>query len=121
MAEVRYMVHDVTKSVAFYCDHLGFALVNQFGPAMAIVARGDLTLWLAGPLASARRPMPDGEVPEPGGWNRLVIKVDDIAATHAAMAANGVRFRNTILSGPGGQQVLCIDPSGNLIELFQPA
>lgn len=120
MAEVRYLVDEVEASIAFYCDLLGFELVQQFGPAMAIIQHGDLTLWLAGPMASARKPMPDGTRPEPGGWARIVLTVDDLAATVAALQAKGARFRNDILSGPGGQQVLCLDPSGNLIELFQP-
>jgi catechol 2,3-dioxygenase-like lactoylglutathione lyase family enzyme len=121
MAEVRYIVADVEKSIAFYTGQLGFTLVQQFGAAMAIVARGDLTLWLAGPGASASRPMPDGQQPMPGGWNRIVLKVDDLAATVAALKAEGLMFRNEIVTGPGGQQILCDDPSGNAIELFQPA
>lgn len=121
MAVMRYMVDDVDAAVAFYRDRLGFAVTDQFGPAMAILRREDLTLWLAGPAASARRAMPDGARPEPGGWNRLVLTVADLAATVAALTAVGVPFRNEILSGPGGQQILCQDPSGNLVELFQPA
>lgn len=121
MAEVRYLVDDVDLSVAFYTTHLGFALVEQYGPAMAILSRGDLTLWLAGPPASARKPMPDGTRPAPGGWARFVLRVPDIAATIAAMKAAGVPFRNDILAGPGGRQCLVLDPSGNLVELFQPA
>jgi catechol 2,3-dioxygenase-like lactoylglutathione lyase family enzyme len=121
MAEVRYLVDDVDAAVIFYQDHLGFELMQQFGPAMAIVERGDLALWLAGPLASARKPMADGAMPEPGGWARIVIKVDDLDATVADMTAKGVRFRNQIVTGPGGKQVLCLDPSGNLVELFEPA
>jgi catechol 2,3-dioxygenase-like lactoylglutathione lyase family enzyme len=122
MAEIRYIVADVDAAVAFYTTHLGFALVNQFGPAMAIVERGDLTLWLAGPLASASRAMPDGAVPAPGGgWGRFVLRVTDLAAEVADLKAKGVTFRNDIVTGPGGKQCLCIDPSGNLIELFEPA
>jgi catechol 2,3-dioxygenase-like lactoylglutathione lyase family enzyme len=121
MAEVRYIVADVEKSIAFYTSKLGFALVQHFGAAMAIVARGDLTLWLAGPAASASRPMPDGQRPMPGGWNRIVLKVNDLAVTVAALKAEGLTFRNEIVTGPGGQQILCDDPSGNAIELFQPA
>jgi catechol 2,3-dioxygenase-like lactoylglutathione lyase family enzyme len=121
MAEIRYIVADVGASVAFYTTHLGFTLVNQFGPAMAIVARDDLTLWLAGPLASASRPMPDGAVPRPGGWGRFVVRVDDLSATVAALRAKGVPFRNDIVTGPGGRQILCLDPSGNVVELFQAA
>lgn len=121
MAEIRYLVTDVGVSVAFYTTHLGFALVTQFGPAMAILTRDDLTLWLAGPPASASRPMPDGVVPGPGGWARFVLRVSDLAATVADLQAAGVKFRNDIVAGPGGRQCLCIDPSGNLIELFEPA
>jgi catechol 2,3-dioxygenase-like lactoylglutathione lyase family enzyme len=121
MAEIRYMVDDVDQAVAFYCTHLGFELVEQYGPAMAILDRGDLTLWLAGPKASARKPMPDGALPVPGGWARFVLRVADIEATVAALTAAGAAFRNDILAGPGGRQCLVQDPSGNLVELFQPA
>jgi catechol 2,3-dioxygenase-like lactoylglutathione lyase family enzyme len=121
MTTVRYLVSDVDQSVAFYTKHLGFALQQQFGPNMAIVRRDGLTLWLAGPGASAARPMPDGRKPEPGGWNRFVLEVDDLAALVAGLKQQGMGFRNDIVSGPGGQQILCEDPSGNVIELFQPA
>jgi catechol 2,3-dioxygenase-like lactoylglutathione lyase family enzyme len=121
MAEVRYLVDDVDAAVLFYQDHLGFELMQQFGPAMAIVERGDLALWLAGPAASARKPMADGTKPVPGGWARIVVKVDDLQAAVADMRAKGVQFRNDIVVGPGGSQVLCVDPSGNLVELFEPA
>ena len=121
MAEVRYIVSDVAAAVSFYTDGLGFDLVDQFGPAMAIVARGDLTLWLAGPLASASRPMPDGAQPVPGGWARIVLRVEDLAGMVADLAAKGVVFRNTVVKGPGGSQILVQDPSGNVIELFQAA
>ena len=121
MAEVRYLVDDVDEAVLFYQDHLGFELMQQFGTAMAILELGDLALWLAGPTASARKPMPDGDIPQPGGWARIVIKVDDLTATVAEMTAKGVKFRNDIVAGPGGMQVLCLDPSGNLVELFEPA
>ena len=121
MANVRYIVSDVGKSVAFYTEMLGFALDQQFGPAMAIVSRGDLTLWLAGPEASASRPMPDGRQPEPGGWNRFVVEVDGIVAMVDKLRQRGVGFRNEIVTGPGGRQILCEDPSGNVIELFEPA
>lgn len=119
MATVRYLVNDVEASVAFYTGLLGFELVQQFGPAMAITKKGDLTLWLAGPAASASRPMPDGRQPTPGGWNRFVVEVDDIEATFAALRASGASTRNEIISGPGGRQVLVDDPSGNCVELFQ--
>lgn len=121
MASVRYIVRDVDAAVAFYTTHLGFALKQQFGPAMAILARGDLTLWVAGGAASAAKPMPDGRKPEPGGWNRFVIEVDDLPALVARLRQAGVRFRNDIVKGPGGRQILCEDPSGNAVELFQPA
>ncbi len=121
MATVRYMVHDVEAAIAFYTDVLVFELKQDFGPAMAILAKDDLVLWIAGPAASAQRPMPDGSQPAPGGWNRFVVEVEDIAATVAALTEAGVKSRNEILSGPGGQQVLLEDPSGNPIEVFQPA
>ncbi|MGH6720168.1 MAG: VOC family protein [Alphaproteobacteria bacterium] len=119
MASVRYLVTDVPTAVAFYRDRLGFALEKQFGPAMAILSRGDLTLWVAGPMASAARPMPDGRRPEPGGWNRFVLEVDDIEAKVAELGAAGATLRSAIVAGPGGRQVLVEDPSGNVVELFQ--
>jgi len=121
MATVRYLINDVDESVAFYIGRLGFELDQQFGPAMAILKRGDLTLWLAGPQASAARPMPDGRKPAPGGWNRFVLPVEDLASLVKELRGEGVRFRNEIVKGPGGQQILCEDPSGNVIELFQAA
>jgi len=121
MATVRYLVHDVDAAVAFYMQRLGFELRQQFGHTIAIVARGDLTLWLAGPTASAARPMPDGRRPEPGGWNRFVIEVTDPQATVEQLGWDGVPFRNQIVVGPGGKQILCEDPSGNVVELFEPA
>ena len=119
MASVRYLVKDVEASIKFYSDSLGFNLKQQFGPAMAIVAKGDLTLWLAGPPSSAAQPMPDGRKPEPGGWNRLVLQVEDLADLVSRLKSQGVRFRNEMINGPGGSQILCEDPSGNVIELFQ--
>lgn len=116
---VRYLVADVDRSVAFYTEQLGFEPIEQMGAAFARVRRGELTLWLAGPPSSAARPMPDGRRPEPGGWNRFVIEVDDIDATVAALRASGARFRNDVLTGPGGRQVLVEDPDGNPIELFE--
>lgn len=121
MATLRYMVNDVETSIAFYRDLLGFELIDQMGPAFAIVSRGDLTLWLSGPQTSAAHPMPDGRQPAAGGWNRFVVEVDDIDARVAAMKQMGVSFRNEIISGPGGKQVLAEDPSGNPIEIFQHA
>jgi catechol 2,3-dioxygenase-like lactoylglutathione lyase family enzyme len=120
-ATIRYLVRDVDQAVEFYTRHLGFTLEQRMGPPFAIVTRGDLRLWLAGPQSSAGRPMPDGRVPEPGGWNRLVIEVEDIAAMVTTLKAAGLRFRNEVITGPGGSQVLVEDPSGNPIELFQAA
>jgi predicted enzyme related to lactoylglutathione lyase len=121
MAIVRYFVDDVSRAVDFYARTLGFTTKQQFGPNMAILEREDLTLWLAGPNASASWPMPDGAKPGPGGWNRFVIEVTDLAAMVVALKSNGARFRNEIVAGPGGQQTLCEDPFGNVVELFQPA
>ncbi len=121
MATVRYMVDDVEAAIGFYTGLLGFELKQKFGPAIAILAKDDLVLWVAGPVSSAQRPMPDGSQPAPGGWNGFVVQVEDIAATEAALTEAGANFRNEILSGPGGQQVLLEDPSGNPIEVFQPA
>jgi len=120
MATVRYLVSDVALATEFYTRHLGFALQQQFGPAMAILRRDDLTFWLAGPMASAARPMPDGRTPQPGGWNRIVIEVQDLPALAGRMREAGVPFRNDIVDGPGGRQILCEDPSGNVVELFEP-
>lgn len=117
---VRYMVADVEESVAFYTKHLGFEALNQF-PAFADVARGKLRLLLSGPASSAARPMADGAEPGPGGWNRIHLIVEDIEGEVARLRAAGVPFRNDILEGPGGKQVLLQDPSGNVVELFQPA
>jgi catechol 2,3-dioxygenase-like lactoylglutathione lyase family enzyme len=121
MATVRYLVNDVDESVEFYTRHLGFTVVERWGPAFAMVTKADLKLWLSGPQTSAAKPMPDGRVPQPGGWNRLVIEVEDIQATVSQLRESGMRFRNEILSGPGGSQILAEDPSGNPIEIFQPA
>jgi hypothetical protein len=109
MAVVRYLVPDVDQ-----------VLDQRWGPPFAIVSRGDLTLWLSGPESSAARPMPDGHRPEPGGWNRLVIEVEDLAVTVEALRSAGIVFRNDVVSGPGGQQILLEDPAGNPVELFQP-
>ena len=119
MASVRYIVTDVQKAVDFY-GMLGFTVREQF-PAMAIVAQGDLTLWLAGPGASASRAMPDGRMPEPGGWNRVVLETKDLAALVERLKAAGAKFRNDIVTGPGGKQILAEDPFGNVVELFEPA
>ena len=121
MAVVRYLVDDVDEAVAFYTERLGFELEQRFGPAFALVARDDLSLWLSGPQTSAARPMPDGRQPEPGGWNRLVLTVDDLEREVAGLRTAGVAFRNEVVSGPGGKQILLEDPAGNPVELFQPA
>ncbi len=121
MAQIRYIVHNVEEAVTFYSKSLGFRLDQQFGPAMAILSRDDLTLWLAGPAASASRPMPDGRKPEPGGWNRFVLEADDLDGLIARLREQAVRFRSDVIQGPGGRQVVLEDPSGNPIELFQPA
>jgi catechol 2,3-dioxygenase-like lactoylglutathione lyase family enzyme len=118
---VRYMVDDVDRSVAWYTTHLGFKLITNQAPAFADVSRGGLRLLISGPTSSAGRPMPDGERPGPGGWNRIHLIVEDLAAEVAKLKAAGLRFRNDIVTGPGGSQILLIDPSGNFIELFQPA
>lgn len=119
MTTVRYLVKDVKAAIEFYTSALGFQLEQQFGPAMAMVSNGDLTLWLAGPLSSAAQPMPDGPKPGPGGWNRFVFKVENLEELVTKLRSQGVRFRNEILKGPGGSQILCEDPSGNVIELFE--
>ena len=118
---VRYMVDDVDAAVAFYTKHLGFTLLSNAAPAFADVSRGDLRLLLSGPTSSAGRPMPDGRQPEPGGWNRIEFVVEDIEAEVERLRAAGLQFRNDIVQGPGGAQILFDDPSGNPIELFQPA
>jgi catechol 2,3-dioxygenase-like lactoylglutathione lyase family enzyme len=121
MVSVRYMVDDVAAATDFYVKVLGFDVLTSFPPAFADVARGRLRLLLSGPMSSAGRPMPDGVKPGPGGWNRIHLIVDDIEAEVARLRDAGARFRNEILSGPGGKQVLLQDPSGNVVELFQPA
>ena len=121
LVNVRYMVDDVDTAVDFYTTHFGFTVRSNAAPAFADVVRGKLRLLLSGPKSSAGRPMPDGRTPEPGGWNRIHLIVEDIAAEVERLREAGVRFRNDIVSGPGGQQILAEDPAGNLIELFQPA
>ena len=118
---VRYMVDDVEGAIDFYTTHLGFSLINSYAPAFADVERGDLRLLLSGPTSSAGRPMPDGRQPGPGGWNRIHLIVDDIDGEVDRLRAAGLPFRNEVVSGPGGRQILLDDPSGNPIELFQPA
>jgi catechol 2,3-dioxygenase-like lactoylglutathione lyase family enzyme len=117
---VRYMVDDVDAAVAFYTTHLGFKLISKTLPAFADVKLGDLRLLLSGPTSSAGRPMPDGRRPASGGWNRIHLIVDDLAAEVDRLRRVGVHFRNDIVTGPGGARILMDDPSGNPIELFQP-
>ncbi len=119
LVSVRYMVDDVEASVAWYTKHLGFSVITSYPPAFADVKRGALRLLISGPTSSAGRPMTDGERPRPGGWNRIHLIVDDIAAEVQRLKAAGVTFRNDIVSGPGGSQALIVDPSGNFVELFQ--
>jgi catechol 2,3-dioxygenase-like lactoylglutathione lyase family enzyme len=121
MVSVRYMVDDVAAALDFYTTHLGFEPLTSAAPAFADVKRGNLRLLLSGPASSAGRPMPDGRQPAPGGWNRIHLVVDDIAAEVARLRTAGLTFRNDIVTGPGGRQILFDDPSGNPIELFQPA
>lgn len=118
---VRYIVDDVDAAVAFYTRHLGFTLLSRTAPAFADVTRGDLRLLLSGATSSAGRSMPDGRRPAPGGWSRIQLMVDDLAAEVERLRAAGVPFRNDIVRGPGGAQILLDDPSGNPVELFQPA
>ena len=118
---VRYMVNDVDAAVAWYTTHLGFTLLSNAAPAFADVTRGSLRLLLSGTTSSAGRPMPDGSKPGPGGWNRIHLIVSDLTVEVERLRAAGVQFRNNIVTGPGGSQILLQDPSGNLVELFQPA
>lgn len=120
MATIRYLVDDVDATLAFYTEWLGFTLVERWGPPFAIVGKGDLQLWLSGPQTSAAKPMPDGRQPTPGGWNRLVIEVADLETLVASLKAAGLKFRNEIIEGPGGKQILAEDPAGNPLELFEP-
>ena len=121
MATVRYLVPDVEQAIAFYTGQLGFTLEQAMGSAFALVRHGDLSLWLSGPKSSAARPMPDGAGPTPGGWNRIVIEVTALPERVAALQAAGVSFRNEIVTGPGGKQILAEDGCGNIVELFEPA
>ena len=121
IVNVRYMVDDVDKAIAFYTKLLDFEVLTSFPPAFADVKRGNLRLLLSGPSSSAGRPMADGVKPGPGGWNRIHLLVDDIEAEVARLRDAGAAFRNDVVSGPGGKQILLLDPSGNYVELFQPA
>jgi catechol 2,3-dioxygenase-like lactoylglutathione lyase family enzyme len=121
LVNVRYMVDDVQASIDFYTTHLGFELRSSAVPAFADVTRGNLRLLLSGPKSSAGRPMPDGVIPVPGGWNRIHLIVGDLAAEVDRLRNTGLSFRNDVVTGPGGSQILLKDPSGNVVELFQPA
>jgi catechol 2,3-dioxygenase-like lactoylglutathione lyase family enzyme len=121
MVNVRYMVDDVDTAIEFYTKHLGFELRTSAAPAFADVTRGNLRLLLSGPASSAGRPMPDGTKPGPGGWNRIHLIVADITAEVGRLRDAGLTFRNDIVTGPGGSQILLEDPAGNVVELFQPA
>jgi glyoxylase I family protein len=118
---IRYQITDVRRAVEFYTTHLGFTLEHQQLPAFATVSLGDVKLLLSGPDASGSRPMPDGHRQEPGGWNRIVLRVNDVARVIETLKAGGIRFRNEMETGPGGRQVQIEDPDGNPIELFEPA
>lgn len=121
ITSVRYMVDDVETAVAFYTSHFGFEVQSSAAPAFADVKRGNLRLLLSGPASSAGRPMPDGARPGPGGWNRIHFVCEDLDTEVARLRAEGVPFRNDVVTGPGGRQILVQDPAGNLVELFQPA
>ncbi len=121
LANVRYLVDDVQGAIDFYTKHLGFEVRTNYAPAFADVTRGHLRLLLSGPTSSAGRPMPDGARPGPGGWNRIHLLTDDLDAEVERLREEGVRFRNDVVAGPGGRQILLQDPAGNLVELFQPA
>ncbi len=118
---VRYMIDDVDAAIAFYSNHFGFRVETNASPAFASVARGNLRLLLSGAESSGRRPLADGTKPAPGGWNRILLEVPDLQAEAERLRAAGVKFRREdFVSGPGGSQIWVIDPSGNLVELFQP-
>jgi catechol 2,3-dioxygenase-like lactoylglutathione lyase family enzyme len=121
MVNVRYMVDDVDAAIEFYTKHFDFEVRTSVAPAFADITRGNLRLLLSGPTSSAGRPMPDGAKPGPGGWNRIHLLVEDIDAEVARLRDAGLTFRNDIVTGPGGSQILIEDPSGNVVELFQPA
>src|SRR3954453_17200222 len=121
LVSVRYMVDDVEAAIAFYTGHFGFSVRTSAAPAFADVRRGQLRLLLSGPKSSAGRPMADGATPAPGGWNRIHLITPDLAAEVERLRGEGVTFRNDVVTGPGGSQILIEDPAGNLVELFQPA
>ncbi len=121
MSTVRYLVKDVDRAIAFYTEYLGFKVEHNQSPAFARVSANGVTLWLSGPTSSAARPMPDGRRPGPGGWNRFVIDVKDLPARVAEMKKAGIHFRNEIVVGPGGKQIVAEDPDGNPVEFFEAA
>ena len=118
MATIRYLVKDVDSAIAFY-SALGFELADRWGPPFAVMKLADLTLWVSGPGTSASKTLPDGSIPQPGGWNRFVIEVADLDVAIKEVSAKGGRFRSEPIKGPGGRQVVCEDPSGNPVELFE--
>jgi len=120
MIAFRYLVSDVERAKSFYVGLLGFKLVHDWSPAFAEVELGGVSVWLSGPQASAARPMPDGRKPEAGGWNRVVVIVENLEARAEELKAAGVTFRNAVLAGPGGSQILAEDGVGNVVELFEP-
>ena len=119
--KVRYLVKDVQESIEFYTHYLGFSVVSDMAPAFAKVSKGDLELWLSGPQSSAARPMPDGQAPISGGWNRFVIETESIVELVEKLKKNNINFRNELVTGPGGKQIVFDDPSGNPIEIFEAA
>ncbi len=121
MIRIRYIVNDVDEAVEFYRSNFDFRLEQQFGPAIAILERDGIQLLVSGPTASASRPMPDGTKPSPGGWARFQIVVDDIESEVSRLKQNGVQFKHDIIENAGRKQTICLDPSGNIVELFQPA
>ena len=121
MIRFRYLVNDVDEAVEFYTSNFDFRLDQQFTSGIAILERDGVSLIVSGPKASAGRPMPDGSRPSAGGWNRILISVDDIESVVSRLEQNGVQFKNDFIEGPGGKQILCLDPSENVVELFQPA
>ena len=121
MVRVQYIVDDVEEAIAFYTSNLGFEIKQNFAPAIALLVQGDLTLLVSVPEASASKPMLDGTTPGPGGgWNRILLDYDDLESVVSKLKTNGVKFRNDILDGVGGKQIVCEDPSGNVVELTQP-
>ena len=119
VAQIRYIVLDIEQSIEFYTSKLGFELKQQFGSAMAIVSFDDIELWLVGPKASTSKPMPDGAKPLPGGWARFVLPVVNLDELVTRLLSEGVHFRHQVFAGPCGKQALCVDPSGNVVELFE--